>query len=204
MSYAKSKNLTVYDVLTIASMIDKEVQVPSERALVAAVIYNRLHRGMPLGIDATTRFEFHNYTGDITESQLQLAVAVQHAHQRRPAADADRQPGPRRDPGGGPPGEGQLPLLRAEGERERPALLHRERRRSSTSWSPPTTRAGRPRPAAVDRRRERAGGEAARRPGPSGLALSLARRCRAPRSRHSASSAGVELRGDRRGPRRVR
>jgi UPF0755 protein len=70
MSYAKSRNLTVYDVLTIASMIDKEVQVPSERALVAAVIYNRLHRGMPLGIDATTRFEFHNYTGDITESQL--------------------------------------------------------------------------------------------------------------------------------------
>ena len=70
MSYAKSKNLTIYDVLTIASMIDKEVQVASERPLVAAVIYNRLHRGMPLGIDATTRFEFHNYTGDITESQL--------------------------------------------------------------------------------------------------------------------------------------
>jgi UPF0755 protein len=71
MSYAKSKNLTIYDVLIIASMIDKEVQIPSERALVAAVIYNRLHRGMPLGIDATTRFQFHNYTGDITESQLQ-------------------------------------------------------------------------------------------------------------------------------------
>ncbi|HSD25491.1 MAG TPA: endolytic transglycosylase MltG [Solirubrobacterales bacterium] len=71
MSFAKSKNLTVYDVLTIASMIDKEVMVPSERALVAAVIYNRLHRGMPLGIDATTRFEFHNYTGEITQSQLQ-------------------------------------------------------------------------------------------------------------------------------------
>ncbi|MGA9371495.1 MAG: endolytic transglycosylase MltG, partial [Solirubrobacterales bacterium] len=70
LSYAKSKNLTVYDVLTIASMIDKEVQIPSERRLVAAVIYNRLHRGMPLGIDATTRFQFHNYTGDITESQL--------------------------------------------------------------------------------------------------------------------------------------
>jgi UPF0755 protein len=70
LSYAKSKNLTVYDVLTIASMIDKEVMVPSERPLVAAVIYNRLHRGMPLGIDATTRFEFHNYTGEITESQL--------------------------------------------------------------------------------------------------------------------------------------
>jgi UPF0755 protein len=71
LSYAKSKNLTVYDVLTIASMIDKEVMVPSERALVAAVIYNRLHRGMPLGIDATTRYEFHNYTGEITQSQLE-------------------------------------------------------------------------------------------------------------------------------------
>jgi peptidoglycan lytic transglycosylase G len=71
MSYAKSKNLTIYDVLTIASMIDKEVQIPSERPLVAAVIYNRLHRGMPLQIDATTRFQFHNYTEDITQSQLQ-------------------------------------------------------------------------------------------------------------------------------------
>jgi len=70
LSYAKSKNLTVYDILTIASMIDKEVQVPSERPLVAAVIYNRLHRGMPLGIDATTRYQFHNYTGEITQSQL--------------------------------------------------------------------------------------------------------------------------------------
>ena len=57
----------------------------------------------------------------------QIPVAVQHANQRRPDTDADRQPGPRRDPGGGPPGEGQLHLLRAEGERERPALLHRER-----------------------------------------------------------------------------
>jgi uncharacterized YceG family protein len=57
-------------VLTIASMIDKEVMVPSERPLVAAVIYNRLHRGMPLGIDATTRYEHHNYTGELTNSQL--------------------------------------------------------------------------------------------------------------------------------------
>jgi peptidoglycan lytic transglycosylase G len=70
MAYAKSKNLTVYDVLTIASMIDKEVVIPSERPLVAAVIYNRLSRGMGLGIDATTRFKYHNYTGELTRSQL--------------------------------------------------------------------------------------------------------------------------------------
>jgi UPF0755 protein len=56
LSYARSKNLTNYDVLTIASMIEKEVVVPRERPLVAAVIYNRLHLRMPLGIDATLRY----------------------------------------------------------------------------------------------------------------------------------------------------
>jgi len=71
LSYAKKKNLTAYDVLTIASMIDREVQVPKERAEVAAVIYNRLHKNMPLGIDATTRYEFHNYSQPLTNSQLQ-------------------------------------------------------------------------------------------------------------------------------------
>ena len=70
MSYAKSKNLTTYDVLIIASMIEREVQVPRERRLVAAVIYNRLHDGMPLGIDATTRFAVGNYTKPLTQSQL--------------------------------------------------------------------------------------------------------------------------------------
>lgn len=56
MRYARSKNLTPYDVLIIASMIEREVSVPRERRLVAAVIYNRLRAGMPLGIDATLRY----------------------------------------------------------------------------------------------------------------------------------------------------
>ena len=59
LRYAKSKNLTSYDVLIIASMIEKEVQVPKERALVSAVIYNRLHAGMALQIDATLRYGLH-------------------------------------------------------------------------------------------------------------------------------------------------
>jgi UPF0755 protein len=54
--YAAKKNLTPYDVLTIASMIEKEAQAPRERKLVAAVIYNRLHLDMPLQIDATIRY----------------------------------------------------------------------------------------------------------------------------------------------------
>jgi uncharacterized YceG family protein len=56
LRYARSKNLTPYDVLTIASMIEKETVAPEERRLVAAVIYNRLRNGMPLGIDATIRY----------------------------------------------------------------------------------------------------------------------------------------------------
>ena len=71
MSYAKKKNLTPYDVLIIASMIDKEVQIPEERDDVAAVIYNRLSQGIPLGIDATTRYETQNYTEQITNDTLQ-------------------------------------------------------------------------------------------------------------------------------------
>jgi UPF0755 protein len=72
MRYARSKNLTRYDVLTIASMIEAEVAVPSERRLVAAVIYNRLHLHMPLGIDATLRYGLNIPPNQsITQSDLQ-------------------------------------------------------------------------------------------------------------------------------------
>jgi len=71
LSYARSKNLTPYDVLTIASMVEGEAQVPSERPLVAAVIYNRLHDNMPLGIDATLRYGLHiPPTQSLTQSEL--------------------------------------------------------------------------------------------------------------------------------------
>jgi uncharacterized YceG family protein len=71
MRYARSKNLTPYDVLIIASMIEKEVIAPEERRLVAAVIYNRLKAGMTLGIDATLRYGFGiPPTESIRQSQL--------------------------------------------------------------------------------------------------------------------------------------
>jgi UPF0755 protein len=71
LAYAKKRNLTAYDVLIIASMIEKEVQVPKERALVAAVIYNRLKARMPLGIDATIRYGLNiPPTESIRQSEL--------------------------------------------------------------------------------------------------------------------------------------
>jgi uncharacterized YceG family protein len=45
-----------YDVLVVASMIERETAAPEERKLVSAVIWNRLKKGMPLGIDATLRY----------------------------------------------------------------------------------------------------------------------------------------------------
>ena len=72
LSYARAKNLTNYDVLIIASMVEKETLAPDERKLVAAVIYNRLHQGMPLGIDATLRYGLHiPPTQSILQSQLE-------------------------------------------------------------------------------------------------------------------------------------
>jgi uncharacterized YceG family protein len=71
MKYARSKNLTPWDVLIIASMIEKEVAAPEERALVSSVIYNRLHNHMQLGIDATVRYGLHiPPTEPLHESQL--------------------------------------------------------------------------------------------------------------------------------------
>ena len=56
LAYARSRNLTPYDVLIIASLVEEETRAPEERPLVSAVIYNRLRAGMPLGIDATIRY----------------------------------------------------------------------------------------------------------------------------------------------------
>ena len=69
---ARRKNLTPYDVLTIASMVDREAQIPRERRLVASVIHNRLREGIPLGIDATIRFATNNWTRPLTQSQLAI------------------------------------------------------------------------------------------------------------------------------------
>jgi UPF0755 protein len=71
LAYARSKNLTPYDILKIASMIEEEAAVPVDRPRIAAVIYNRLRNRMPLQIDATLRYGLHiPPTQSITESEL--------------------------------------------------------------------------------------------------------------------------------------
>ncbi|HWB22168.1 MAG TPA: endolytic transglycosylase MltG [Gaiellaceae bacterium] len=71
LAYARSKNLTPYDVLRIASMVEEEAAVPGDRPKIAAVIYNRLRDHMQLGIDATLRYGLHiRPTQSITQSEL--------------------------------------------------------------------------------------------------------------------------------------
>jgi UPF0755 protein len=94
MDYADSKNLTPYDVLIIASMIEEEVQVPRERALVAAVIYNRLRRDMPLGIDATIRYGY-----DIPPTQAILESQLQNDHPYNTRKRVGLPPTPISNPG---------------------------------------------------------------------------------------------------------
>jgi uncharacterized YceG family protein len=71
MSRARRKNLTRYDVLIIASMIEREGLVARERRLISAVIYNRLKQGIPLGIDATIRYALNNWSRPLRVSELQ-------------------------------------------------------------------------------------------------------------------------------------
>jgi uncharacterized YceG family protein len=72
LSFARNKNLTAYDVITIASMVEREARVERERPLIAAVIYNRLRERQPLGIDATIRYATRNWSSPLTESQLAI------------------------------------------------------------------------------------------------------------------------------------
>jgi UPF0755 protein len=70
LSYARGRHLAAYEVLIIASIIEKEAATAHDEPLVASVIYNRLRDGMPLGMDSTTRYEFNDYTTPLTNAQL--------------------------------------------------------------------------------------------------------------------------------------
>ena len=132
MSYARSKNLTPYDVLTIASMIEREARVPGDRAKVSAVIYNRLHRGMPLGIDATILYHLGSWTATIHQSDLDDPEPYNtRIHKGLP-------PTPICNPGlasmqAAAAPRGQLPLLRGDSRQVRP-VLHGRLSRLRRSW----------------------------------------------------------------------
>jgi UPF0755 protein len=68
--FASDNNLSPYDILIIASMIEKEAYIPDERPLISAVIHNRLKINMSLGIDATLIYFLDKWDTPLTESDL--------------------------------------------------------------------------------------------------------------------------------------
>jgi peptidoglycan lytic transglycosylase G len=62
--------LTPSEVVTVASMIEREAQVDGDRALIAGVIYNRLRTSQTLGIDATLLYDDPSPDGKLSSSDL--------------------------------------------------------------------------------------------------------------------------------------
>ena len=60
----------MYDIVTVASVVEREALLDGEKPLVAAVIYNRLARGMRLQCDATIRYGLKQYDRHLTYAEL--------------------------------------------------------------------------------------------------------------------------------------
>ncbi len=70
-SRASELNMSVKDVITLASVIEKEAGPPDERQLISAVFHNRLRRRMPLQSDPTVIYALgDNFDGDLKRKHL--------------------------------------------------------------------------------------------------------------------------------------
>jgi len=67
---ARARGLTLHQLVTVASMVEREAQVPAERPVIAGVIYNRLARGMRLEIDATVLYALGRHKDRVTLADL--------------------------------------------------------------------------------------------------------------------------------------
>ena len=90
LNYARSKHLTPYEVLKVASLIEAEAASDKARPLIASVIYNRLADGMMLQFDSTTRYATGNFTRPLKVSQLQSGSPYNtHTHFGLPPTPID-------------------------------------------------------------------------------------------------------------------
>jgi len=69
---ARARGLTVPQIVTLASLIEREAKADDERPLMAGVYYNRLRLGMPLEVDATIEYALPEHETVITYSDLRL------------------------------------------------------------------------------------------------------------------------------------
>jgi UPF0755 protein len=67
---AEEKKMSMLDLVTFASIVEKETGNPSERNLVASVFHNRLKKKMRLQSDPTTIYGILNFNGNLTKADL--------------------------------------------------------------------------------------------------------------------------------------
>lgn len=67
---ADTVNFSVHEVVTLASLIEKETGTPPERPLVSAVFHNRLKKGIPLQCDPTVIYGIRDFDGNLTRQHL--------------------------------------------------------------------------------------------------------------------------------------
>ena len=68
---AADMNMSIQEVVNVASLIEKEAANDGERAVIASVIYNRIYAGMPIGIDASILYPSPDHEGAPTAEMLQ-------------------------------------------------------------------------------------------------------------------------------------
>ena len=71
LKQASDMNMSMREIVNVASLIEKEASNDAERALIASVIYNRIYAGMQLGIDASVLYEYPDHEGAPTAEMLQ-------------------------------------------------------------------------------------------------------------------------------------
>ena len=71
MQKAATVHLTPYEMVIVASLVEKETQQADERGKVARVIYNRLDQDFYLGIDAAVLYGLGRSSGGLSEADLQ-------------------------------------------------------------------------------------------------------------------------------------
>lgn len=70
-NFDENTRLTAHEIVTLASIIEKETGVEAERPLVSAVFHNRLKLGMPLQSDPTVIYGIKDFNGNLTRKDLQ-------------------------------------------------------------------------------------------------------------------------------------
>ncbi len=68
---ADDLGLSIHDIITLASLVEKETSHPEERTLVASVFHNRLNRGMRLQSDPTVTYGVIDFSGRIRRKDLE-------------------------------------------------------------------------------------------------------------------------------------